>query len=157
MTKIKILLGIILTLMIVHIFHFGSTLLFWNFWKNINQHQSKDAYFGANEFYIHLFVSLLIFFSLLFLLKGLFKIIKESYFNLKSYSYFLRSGYFLLGACITGIIRLSLNATLMKYPESQIAVMLPELLIGIIGFSLITISSILKEAVFLKQENELTI
>lgn len=157
MKKIKILYGIIITLAVVHVFHFGSTLLFFNFWKNINQHKSKDSYFGANEFYIHLFISILIFIALLYLLRGLYKIIKESYFNSKSYTYFLMSGYFLFGACITGVITLSLNATLMKYPESQIAVMLPELLIGIIGFGLITISSILKEGVFLKQENDLTI
>jgi len=158
MTKIKILLGIILTVLAFNCFK-----LFYYFF-NLN---SLDELLNSDT-QAHLLVSVYIitlsmfFVAQISLSKGLWHIIAHGYFNMRSIKSIHLAGILLF---LFGIITLTVRLYTVYYYREFTSNLIPTNIVQaidngytiILGFGLITITSILKKALDLKSENELTI
>lgn len=158
MTKIKILLGIILTVLAFNCFK-----LFYYFY-DLN---SLDGLLNSDT-QAHLLISVYIitlsmfFVAQIALSKGLWHIIAHGYFNLKSIKSINFAGILLI---LFGIITLIWRLYTVFYYREFTSSLVPHNIVqaidngytAILGFGLITITSILKKALDLKSENELTI
>ncbi|MFC4635156.1 hypothetical protein ACFO3O_14690 [Dokdonia ponticola] len=158
MTKIKILLGIIL---IVVLFNFFK--LFYYFF-NLN---SLDELLNSDTqahflIFVYALTIMIFFVAQIALSKGIWHIISQGYFNSKSIKSIRLSGILLL---LFGIIMLIWRLYTVFYYSEYSNVLLPYNVVQaiengytiILGFGLITIASVLKNGLHIKSENELTI
>lgn len=158
MTKIKILLGIILTVVAFNFFK-----LFYYFY-NLN---FLDELLNSNTqahflFSVYILTLMIFFVSHVALSKGLWHIIAHGYFNSKSIKSINFAGILLI---VFGVITLIWRLYTVIDASRDYGDLLPHNVVQaiengytiILGFGLITITSILKKALDLKSENELTI
>ncbi len=158
MTKIKILLGIILTVVIFNFFKLFYYFYNLNFLDELLNSDTQAHFL----FSVYILTLMIFFVSHISLSKGLWHIITHGYFNVKSIKSIHFAGILLI---LFGIIMLIWRLYTVMDISRDYGNLMPHNIVQaiengytiILGFGLITITGILKKALDLKSENELTI
>ena len=154
MKKIKILHGFLISLIILYIAYFYSTLFIMP--KVLPVSIYEETFFGIPKYYLLFSFSILLFLGLVFTQISLFFIIKNGFFNNKSSSLLKKGGFLIL---ISGLLNFIIGIILLfnTKEDNHINSILHAVSTLLIGFGLIILSDFVKKGGVLKHENELTI
>ena len=158
MTKIKILLIIILTVIVLN---FLKLLFYFTSLNSLDELFNSDTE-GHLLVVLYILTLVLFFIAHLVLSRGLWHIIKHNYFNERSIKDFHIAGVLLIAfGILTLIFRvyfiLDMASITQEFESYSLIQAFENGYTIILGFALITIKSILKKGHLLQTENDLTI
>ncbi len=157
MKYIKILFSIGVLFLLILLLHFGTQIVMFDFWYDNALLSSDKLYFKEKTYFISQFVQMMMFFAVLYGSLGLWHMIKQQYYNLKTFKYFNISGLFFIITASLDLMMGVLNFSVSKVEHNLVMSIASGFSFIVLGLGLMAISKILIDGLEIKTENDLTI